>query len=193
MIQKSVDQATLEMIQIAEKQNLETTWDRWDKQQPQCGFGQLGVCCRICNMGPCRIDPFGGEPRLGACGADADTIVARHLSRMIAAGTAAHSDHGRDVIHTLHLAAKGEGGYVIKDALKLRRLADEFGLEVDGQSDTEVAQALGIEPGDDVEIFVADGQLTVIKKLKGAAKGMLRHVQSVGSMTDEESRQSAIQ
>ena len=54
-------------------------------------------------------------------------------------------------------------------------------------------QALGIEPGDDVEIFVADGQLTVIKKLKGAAKGMLRHVQSVGSMTDEESRQSAIQ
>jgi hypothetical protein len=33
MIQKSVDQATLEMIQIAEKGNLETTWDRWDKQQ----------------------------------------------------------------------------------------------------------------------------------------------------------------
>jgi carbon-monoxide dehydrogenase catalytic subunit len=142
MIQKSVDQATLEMIQIAEKGNLETTWDRWDKQQPQCGFGQLGVCCRICNMGPCRIDPFGGEPRRGACGADADTFVARHLSRMIAAGTAAHSDHGRDVIHTLHLAAQGQGGYVIKDAFKLRRLAAEFGLEVDGKSDTEMAQAL---------------------------------------------------
>ncbi len=122
MIQKSVDGATLEMIQIAEKENLETTWDRWDKQQPQCGFGQLGVCCRICNMGPCRIDPFGGEPRRGACGADADTFVARHLSRMIAAGTSAHSAHGPDVIHTLHLAAQGNCGSVIYSAFNLRRL-----------------------------------------------------------------------
>ena len=54
-------------------------------------------------------------------------------------------------------------------------------------------RALGIEPGDDVEIFVANGQLTVIKKAKGAAKGMLKNVQSDGSMTDEESLQSAIQ
>ncbi|MBM3788716.1 MAG: anaerobic carbon-monoxide dehydrogenase catalytic subunit [Acidobacteria bacterium] len=142
MTQKSVDRATQEMIQIAADQNLEITWDRWEKQQPQCGFGQLGVCCRICNMGPCRIDPFGGEPRRGACGADADTFVARHLSRMIAAGTSAHSDHGRDVVHTLHLAAEGKGGYVIKDPLKLRRLAVEFGIKVDGQSDAEVARAV---------------------------------------------------
>src|SRR5512137_1887070 len=142
MTQKSIDRATLEMIQIAQDQNLETTWDRWEKQQPQCGFGQLGLCCRLCNMGPCRIDPFGGEPRRGACGADADTFVARHLSRMIAAGTSAHSDHGRDVIHTLHLASEGKGGYVIKDPFKLRRLAVEFGIKVDGQSDTEVAKAV---------------------------------------------------
>ncbi len=53
--------------------------------------------------------------------------------------------------------------------------------------------ALGIEPGDDVEIFVADGQLTIIKKLKGAARGMLKQVQRDDSMTDEESLQSAIQ
>ena len=45
----------------------------------------------------------------------------------------------------------------------------------------------------DVEIFVAEGQLTIIKKLKGAARGMLRQVQRDDSMTDEESRQSAIQ
>ena len=54
-------------------------------------------------------------------------------------------------------------------------------------------RALGIEPGDDVESFVADGQLTIIKKRKDAAKGMLSQVQSDGSMTDEESLQSAIQ
>ena len=54
-------------------------------------------------------------------------------------------------------------------------------------------RALGIEPGDDVEIFVANGQLTVVKKLRNAAKGMLEHVQVSGSMTDEESLLSAIQ
>ena len=53
-------------------------------------------------------------------------------------------------------------------------------------------QALSIEPGDDVEIFVADGQLTIIKKLKGAAKGMLGQVLSDAAMTDEESLQSVI-
>jgi carbon-monoxide dehydrogenase catalytic subunit len=142
MDQKSVDRATQEMIQLAQEQNLEITWDRWEKQQPQCGFGQLGLCCRICNMGPCRIDPFGGEPRRGACGADADTFVARHLSRMIAAGTAAHSDHGRDVVHTLHLAAEGKGGYAIKDPFKLRKLAAEFGIKPDGRTDAEIAKAV---------------------------------------------------
>jgi len=142
MNQKSVDPATLEMLQIAQNGKLETIWDRWDAQQPQCGFGQLGVCCKICNMGPCRIDPFGGEPRRGACGADADTIVARNLVRMVAGGAAAHSDHGRDVVHSLLLAAEDKGGYVIKDPIKLRRVAAEFGIALDGHSDTEIAKAL---------------------------------------------------
>ena len=135
MTQKSVDGATLEMLKVAKDQNLETVWDRWEKQQPQCGFGQLGVCCQICNMGPCRIDPFGGELRRGACGADADTIVARNLVAHDRRGTAAHSDHGRDVVHTLHLAAEGQGGYAIKDPFKLRTLAAEFGIKTDGKSD----------------------------------------------------------
>lgn len=54
-------------------------------------------------------------------------------------------------------------------------------------------RALGIEPGDDVESFVVNGQLTIIKKLKGTAKGMLKHVQPDNSVTDEESLQSAIE
>ncbi len=53
-------------------------------------------------------------------------------------------------------------------------------------------QALGIEPGDEVESFVVDGQLTFVKKVAGAAKGLLSHVQAQGSMTDEESLQSVI-
>ena len=142
MDQRSVDPASQEMLQLARNQKIETAWDRWDVQQPQCGFGQLGVCCRICNMGPCRIDPFGGELRRGVCGADADTIVARNLVRMIAAGAAAHSDHGRDVVHALLLAAEGKGGYAIKDPLKLRRIAAEFGIAADGRTDAELAKAV---------------------------------------------------
>jgi carbon-monoxide dehydrogenase catalytic subunit len=143
MQEKSIDKATQEMLQRAKSQHLETAWDRWEAQQPQCGFGQLGICCRICNMGPCRIDPFGKGPQKGVCGADADTIVARNLTRMIAAGTAAHSDHGRSVAHTLMLAAEGKGGYQIKDPIKLRKLAVEYGIGLDSQSDDQIAKALG--------------------------------------------------
>ncbi|HOL67437.1 MAG TPA: carbon monoxide dehydrogenase, partial [bacterium] len=74
---------------------LELCWERLARQQPQCGFGQLGICCRNCAMGPCRIDPFGEGPQLGVCGADADTITARNFLRMVAVGASAHSDHGR--------------------------------------------------------------------------------------------------
>lgn len=142
MKERSVDRATQEMLQRAKQERLETAWDRWEAQQPQCGFGQLGLCCRICNMGPCRIDPFGRGPQRGVCGADADTFTARHLGRMIAAGTAAHSDHGRDVAHTLLLAAEGKGGYRIKDPIKLRKVAAEFGIGPDSLSDAEIAKSL---------------------------------------------------
>lgn len=52
-------------------------------------------------------------------------------------------------------------------------------------------QALGIQPGDEVESFVAYGQLTIIKKKQGAAKGVLKHVQGNPSMTDEESMETS--
>lgn len=53
-------------------------------------------------------------------------------------------------------------------------------------------QALGIGPGDMVESFVVDGQLTLVKKVAGAAHGLLSHVQAQSTMTDAESLQSAI-
>lgn len=53
-------------------------------------------------------------------------------------------------------------------------------------------QALGIQPGDEVESFVAYGQLTIVKKKQGAAKGALKHVQGNPSMTDEESMETSL-
>jgi carbon-monoxide dehydrogenase catalytic subunit len=138
--ERSMDAASQAMLVEAEKAGLEVAWDRLEKQQPQCGFGELGVCCRNCNMGPCRIDPFGEGPTRGVCGATADIMVARGLLRMIAAGAAAHSDHARDAAHTLKLTAEGKGGgYEIKDEAKLQSLASEYGIATEGRSKEEIA------------------------------------------------------
>ncbi|MBL0712080.1 MAG: anaerobic carbon-monoxide dehydrogenase catalytic subunit [Desulfosarcina sp.] len=114
----------------AQQDGVETVWERHEAQQPQCGFCDMGLSCRICIMGPCRVDPFGEGPQTGVCGADADIIVARNLCRMIAAGAAAHSDHGRDLGEVLAGVADGTAiGYKIRDEGKLKRLAEEYGLE----------------------------------------------------------------
>ena len=84
-IQRSVDPATQHMLRIAQKQGRETAWERFEEQLPQCGYGELGLCCRHCNMGPCRIDPFDETgPKKGVCGATADTTSAtRRCSRCV--------------------------------------------------------------------------------------------------------------
>jgi len=113
---RSTDKASQQMLKVMSEAGIENAWDRFDEQQPQCGFGKLGICCRNCSMGPCRIDPFGDGPQAGVCGATADTIAARNLVRMIAAGAAAHSDHGRDVAHTFKMAVVSEKcDHMIKD------------------------------------------------------------------------------
>ncbi|HPP12348.1 MAG TPA: anaerobic carbon-monoxide dehydrogenase catalytic subunit, partial [bacterium] len=123
---------------------LELCWERLARQQPQCGFGQLGICCRNCAMGPCRIDPFGEGPQLGVCGADADTITARNFLRMVAVGASAHSDHGRAVAETLIKVARKEApGYQIRDEYKLVKLALELGLEPKNLTVEELALKVG--------------------------------------------------
>lgn len=137
---KTIDKASANMLEKAEKENIETVWDRYEQMQPQCGFGQLGICCRNCSMGPCRIDPFSEGPQKGICGATADIIAARNLIRMVASGASAHSDHGRDIAHTLLMTAEGKtNGYQIKDIEKLKSLATELGIKTDGKGKTQLA------------------------------------------------------
>jgi carbon-monoxide dehydrogenase catalytic subunit len=137
------DNATKVMLERAAADHVDTIWDRYEAVQPQCKFGSMGVCCRICSMGPCRINLSGKDPQTGACGANVDTIAARGIARMIAAGTAAHSDHGREVVHTLQsAAAKPDFDYQIKDAMKLRSLAALYGVKIDGRKTHEIAAEL---------------------------------------------------
>jgi len=136
----SRDPATNEMVQIAGDAGIPTVWDRYRAQRPQCKFATDGVCCRLCHMGPCRITP---KAALGICGADADTIVARNLLREIAAGSAAHSDHGRMLVRTLKLVAEGKGGdYKISDPRRLREAARFYEIECDGKPDLALAGEL---------------------------------------------------
>lgn len=139
---KTIDRAAEKMLAKAQKDNVETVWDRFETQQPQCGFGLTGLCCRHCNQGPCRIDPFGDGPKYGVCGADADLIVARNLLRQTAAGAAAHVDHAYEAVETLSVAVEGSAPYAIKDRNKLLSVAGKLGIATDNKSDLEIAREI---------------------------------------------------
>ncbi|KNZ69747.1 carbon-monoxide dehydrogenase, catalytic subunit [Thermincola ferriacetica] len=142
---KFVDQAIEELLPKVKEAGLDTVWDRFKSMQPQCGFGELGICCRICWKGPCRIDPFGNGSQRGICGADAHTIVARNLIRGIAAGAAAHSDHGRHIALTLLEVAEGHApAYCIKDEKKLMSVAARLGLSTEGKNVRQVAKEVAL-------------------------------------------------
>lgn len=138
--QKSSDIAVQSLCAVAKEQGIVTAFDRYEAQQPQCGFGSLGLCCRICWQGPCRVNPFGEDPQFGICGANKDTIVARNLSRMMAAGAAAHSEHGRHIALAMRRIGKGElPDYQIRDEEKLLRIAHKLGVVVENRPILDVA------------------------------------------------------
>ncbi len=145
MAGKSIDRSVEYLLDSIKDKGIETIWDRLEQQQPNCGFGELGICCRNCYLGPCRIDPFGTGPQKGVCGATAEIIVARNFGRMIAAGAAAHSDHGRDVASTLLVAANNPGsGYSVKDFNKLSKIALFLGISTDGKTKNDLAAEVAL-------------------------------------------------
>jgi len=124
--------------------------DRLDEQQPQCPFGQAGSCCDICYMGPCRVsdDDQYGDDR-GVCGATPGTVVSRNLYREIGAGVSSHSHHARESVELLaEIAEEKAGDYEIKDEQKLRSIAEDIGLDADGDVN-EVAKAVADAAMDD--------------------------------------------
>jgi carbon-monoxide dehydrogenase catalytic subunit len=140
MEEKSRDKAVTHLLKKSAENEIETVWDRAAQQSPHCGFGLRGTCCKNCFMGPCRINPHGKKPQRGVCGSTGEVIAARNFARMIAAGAAAHSDHGRDVAKTLLLAAKNpDAGYSITDVNKLKKVAHLFGIQTENRSKEEIA------------------------------------------------------
>ena len=127
--------ATARLLETGAKVGADAWQIRVKNQTPHCKFGEQGVCCRICAMGPCRITPK--APR-GICGCDVHGIVGRNYLKFTAGGAATHSDHGREICHTLYLSA-ADGNYKVKDEAKLMKLAKEFGVETEGRELYDIA------------------------------------------------------
>jgi len=145
----SVDPATIQMLAKAQADGVETIFDRALTMKP-CNIGEQGTCCKNCSQGPCRL-PLpkkgieGVDTRKGLCGATPETIAARNFARMVAAGAAAHSDHGRGVAEVFLAAARRETeDYGIKDVEKLLEIAPDFDVPttvlVEGEDGVKVEQ-----------------------------------------------------
>ena len=132
--------ATNRLLETGQKVGADGWQYRVKNQTPHCKFGETGICCRICAMGPCRITPK--APR-GICGCDAHGIVARNYLKFTAGGSATHSDHGREICHTLY-CADPNGAYKVKDPEKLIRIAKEWGVETEGKDIYDLAHEMAV-------------------------------------------------
>ncbi len=141
---KSVDPAAQALLKVAGLKKIETSFERAQKLKP-CPIGHMGACCKMCHMGPCRL--VGKEEEaMGVCGASLPVVTARNFARMVAGGTAAHSDHARDLANTLLAVARGEAkDFKIKDVRKLNRVAGYLGIEVEGKQVNEVAEKVALK------------------------------------------------
>ena len=161
VLENTPDPAVKEMILRQNQLGFDTTFDRFDKQQPQCGFGMAGICCKICNMGPCKIT---SKSPKGVCGADADLIVARNLLRSAAAGAAQHGMHGREVILSLKWAAVGKLDLPILGQQKIKETAKAFGIKTERRNIKKIASELADVLLDDMSRTVP-GDYKIIEAL----------------------------
>lgn len=180
--ERTIDPAAQEMLIRADEIGVGTAFSRADNMSP-CNIGSAGMCCKICGMGPCRLTK---EGETGVCGATIDTIQARNLIRAIAAGAAAHSDHGRDMAFTLKAVANGEAeGYQIRDIAKLRVVAKKYDIDIEDRAPEEIANDLadlyisqyGQQKGEIVLVNQApEKRLKLWRELKVIPRGIDREV-----------------
>jgi len=158
---RALDPSTQEVLKKTMRDGTETVWDRLERQQPHCKFCSEGISCQRCAMGPCRI--MGGDRTRGVCGNEADLIVARNLLDWVAMGSAAHSDHGRDVVEAMLKAARDQAPqYAVADEEKLKRIAREYGIDT-SNSVNKIAEELALAMMD--EFGMRKGELQMIRRM----------------------------
>jgi len=135
----TVCESTAEMLTKGREDGVSTAFDRADDMKP-CPIGAQNACCKHCFMGPCRLSSKAPYEKVGVCGANIDTFQARGFARAVAGGTAAHSDHGREIAELFLTVAKGENpDFEIKDETKLVAFAKNMGVETADRALKDVA------------------------------------------------------
>ena len=158
VIDNTPDPAVKELLIHMENLGIDNAFDRFDKQKPHCSFGLAGICCKICNMGPCRIT---AKSPKGVCGADADLIVARNLLRSAAAGAAQHGMHAREVMLSLKWAAEGKLDVPIIGKQKIISTAEAFGISTNHRTLRHIAGDLADVLLEDLSRTVPDDYRTI--------------------------------
>ena len=158
VIDQTPDPAVREMLLRMEQLGIDTAFDRFDSQKPQCNFGLAGICCKICNMGPCRIT---AKSPKGVCGADADLIVARNLLRSAAAGAAQHGMHAREVILALKWTSVGKLDIPIMGEQKIKSTVESFGIPTKHRTIKHIASDLADVLLEDLSRTVPDDYQTI--------------------------------
>ncbi len=135
-------ESTQAMLSKARQDGVDTAFDRAQAMKA-CPIGAKSACCKHCFMGPCRLnanDPYG---KVGVCGATIDTIQSRNFARMVATGTAAHTDHGMEMLKLFRGVVEGRIlDYQIQDTEKLFEVADELGIATEGREVLDIADDL---------------------------------------------------
>ena len=120
------DTQSHEIHQAAMRQGMNTVFERFEAQQPQCGTCKKGLSCQLCSDGPCRIS---AKAPLGVCGASGDVIVARNLLQLAAIGTAANTYQCRNLANTLKAIGEGRSPLKLRDEGKLQRMCQGLGWD----------------------------------------------------------------
>jgi carbon-monoxide dehydrogenase catalytic subunit len=134
--------ATAQMMTKARKDGVEISFDRAISMKA-CPIGADSACCKHCFMGPCRLNAKDPYSKVGVCGATIDTIMSRNFARNVAAGGAAHTDHGMSMLDLFREVINGNiKDYEIKNPRKLFEVAGYVGIETEGREIKEVAMDL---------------------------------------------------
>ncbi|MCF6159416.1 MAG: anaerobic carbon-monoxide dehydrogenase catalytic subunit [wastewater metagenome] len=203
------DKQIEETVAFLRQKGIDTVWDvqaAYDAGpfglKDRCSFGSHGLCCRNCHLGPCRLDgeeiPFHmklavPKTNRSSCGKTADSMVAGMLLQTVISGTSAHLGHAIHTAKTFVKAAEGSKTYPIKDEQKLRAVAKDLGINVNGKNTLTIAKEVGqkamedlIGPGEGLMSFALALAPKNIDKLakadliphKGAAEAIVQGLHS---------------